>query len=42
MVCGVVGCAGAVDAGRAGVDDGSGFGWTGFGILGILNWADVI
>jgi len=42
FVFGVVGCAGSVDAGGAGADDVSGFGCVGLGILGILNWAEVI
>jgi len=44
MVCGVVGSVGLVGAGAPGVDEGPGFGWVGFGTLGILtgNWADVI
>jgi len=41
MVCVAVGCVGAVD-GVSGAGDGAGFGWVGFGILGILNWAGVI
>jgi len=41
IVCVAVGCVGAVD-GVSGAGDEVGFGCVGFGILGILNWADVI